>query len=88
METKTTEKITVKKAVEDAYNKMTIEFSTNDLIVLVRSILNRPYLHDGSILRELRRLRADGVLDYKVMDQHKSIYVKRSTKKQLKLFDI
>lgn len=46
------------------------------LIAKVRAITNRPALNDGSIFRELRYLRADGKLNYKVKSRELSIYEK------------
>ena len=92
MDSSNDKKITVKEAVRQTYTALGKEFSTNTLISNVRELVERPALHDGTILRALRRLKGDGILDYEVIDQHKSIYRKKEDtpegKKQLKLFDV
>jgi hypothetical protein len=46
------------------------------LIAKVRMMTNRPALNDGTIFRELRYLRADGKLNYRVKSRELSIYEK------------
>jgi len=46
------------------------------LIAKVRVMTNRPALNDGTIFRELRYLRADGKLNYRVKSREISIYEK------------
>jgi hypothetical protein len=46
------------------------------LIAKVRAMTNRPALNDGTIFRELRYLRADGKLNYRVKSRELSIYEK------------
>ena len=46
------------------------------LIGRTRAITHRPALNDGTIFRKLRKLRADGKLNYKVKNHQLSIYEK------------
>ena len=58
-------KATVYDATRLAYNQQRDIFNVMDLIRAVRRITNREYLMDGTILRRLRELRADGRANYK-----------------------
>ena len=64
-EFKVTGKATVYDATRLAYNQQRDIFNVMDLIRAVRRITNREYLMDGTILRRLRELRADGRAMYK-----------------------
>jgi hypothetical protein len=46
------------------------------LIAKVRAITHRQSLNDGTIFREVRYLRADGKLNYRVKSRELSIYEK------------
>ena len=70
-------KKSVRRVTYEVYLLMTKEFAANDLITNVRLKLGRPYLRDGTILRRLRELRSNGLLNYKVIDHAKSIYYKK-----------
>ena len=71
-------KITVKKAVFHSFNQLPEVFSLLNLINIVRSVTERPYLTDGTITRRLRELRSEPEtpLNYRVIDNHKAIYKK------------
>jgi len=66
---------TIKKVTQEVYEKMPKQFSAPLLCRKVRVKLNRPTM-DGTILRRLRELRADGITPYKIFDNQKSIYEK------------
>ena len=52
----------------------TDKFYSIDMVAYVRRYLMRPLLMDGSIMRELRKMRELGLINYIVLDQHKSYY--------------
>ena len=64
-EFRVTGKATVYAATRLAYNQQRDIFNVMDLVRAVRRITNREYLMDGTILRRLRELRADGRAMYK-----------------------
>ena len=68
--------MSVQKSVFKAFNMMPETFYTSKLIEAVRIDINRPYVYDGTVLRKLRTLRSNGVLNYKCIDIKKSIYKK------------
>lgn len=68
--------MSVQKATLKAFQKMPDIFNTSDLISTVRSDLNRPFVYDSTILRKLRILRSENRLNYKCIDNKKSIYKK------------
>lgn len=70
---------TVKEATAMAFKTMGEVFQTYELIAIVRGLLARPYLMDGTILRRLRELREDHptVYGYEVIDAETSKYKKR-----------
>ena len=74
METK--KKKTVRSATYDAFNLLGNEFPLLELIRWTRTFIERPYLTDGTITRRLRELRADHLINYKVIDTVKAIYKK------------
>lgn len=67
--------MTIRKSVLKAYNKLPDRFEAARLCNLTRDIIGRRPM-DGTILRRLRELRADGVLMYKAVDPSKAIYQK------------
>lgn len=85
-------KITVLEAVLIAFTKMGKEFSVVSLVDEVRLITERPMLMDGTITKELRNARKDGLIDYEIVNQVKAIYRKLkdwnnpAVKNQLSLF--
>jgi len=83
-------KMTVGYATRIAYNEMGVEFHILNLVRRVREITERPHLTDGTITRQLRKLREYGVLDYEIANQRKAIYRKQKetpeAKNQLNLF--
>ena len=77
--------MTVKESVSGFINShLDREFGSLGLCDYVRKQLDRPFIMDGSIMRELRKLRCNK-LDIKCVDNHRSIY-KVDTAPQLKLF--
>jgi len=64
-EFRVTGKATVYAATRLAFNQQREIFNVMDLVRAVRRITNREYLMDGTILRRLRELRADGRANYK-----------------------
>ena len=69
-------KITVKTAVLESFEEFLPVFRLLSLIADVRQKTGRPYLTDGTITRRLRELRSEGKINFKVIDNHKSIYEK------------
>ena len=68
---------TVYEATHLAFNLIgATEFPIRSLVDRVRSICERPELMDGTILRRLRELRADGKINFICIDNHKAIYQK------------
>ena len=68
--------LSVIEAVQIAYDDSPNIFHSIIFIMKVRRLLNRPACMDGSILRRLRTLRADGKLNYRVKNSELSIYEK------------
>lgn len=66
---------TIRKAVKKAYDKMPEKFSAPILCKYAQRIYGKPVM-DGTTLRRLRELRADGICVYKVWDSQKAIYQK------------
>tara|TARA_R110002167_G_scaffold81296_6_gene222720 strand:+ start:7660 stop:7899 length:240 start_codon:yes stop_codon:yes gene_type:complete len=66
---------TVRGATKKAYEEMPVKFSALTLCLTVRKNLKKMTM-DGSILRRLRELRADGVCTYRVVDPANAIYSK------------
>lgn len=68
---------TVYEATHLAFNLIgATEFPIRSLVDRVRSICERPELMDGTILRRLRELRADGKINFICIDNRKAIYQK------------
>jgi hypothetical protein len=63
-------------AVLQVYDQMDTTFHGVILIERVRVIIGRFLCYDGSILRDLRRLREDGKINYRVKNTELSIYEK------------
>ena len=78
-------KKTVIDSVEKADNEMPDKFHINELVNVVRKIINRQYLTDGCITRRLRQLRNDNIILYQYK-HNKYKYYKKKIEKQLKLF--
>ena len=76
MKTKTP---SIKKTILKAWEKLPDRFGAFTLALCVRNRMKEynKYPFDGSILRRLRELREDGLLDYRVIDNAKSIYEKK-----------
>lgn len=68
--------LSVRQAVKLAYDEEPTVFHSVTFIMRVRFLLGRPACMDGSILRRLRSLRADGVINYRVKNNELSIYEK------------
>lgn len=69
--------VSVYDATRLGFNQMRDEtFPILELVNRVRSITGREYLMDGTILRRLRELREDGLIDYEVADKLKAKYRK------------
>lgn len=66
----------VEEAVEEAFEMLPRHFNINDLIHNTRMVMERPYLHDSTILRRMRDLRRDYKIHYTVIDQSKGKYEK------------
>lgn len=70
-------KISVRKAVEMAFEIQGNLFHAPQLCREVRVITGRPLLMDGTILRRLREARASNVeFNYSVLDSETSLYRK------------
>lgn len=71
--------ITVRRAVEQAYNGLPDTFSAPRLCRKVKHLTNRAELMDGTILRRLREARADSLeYQYKCIDQENAMYKKQA----------
>jgi hypothetical protein len=68
--------LTVAEAVKIAYDNSPNIFHSVIFIMDVRRLLNRPSCMDGTILRRLRELRADGTINYRILNANLSIYEK------------
>jgi hypothetical protein len=68
--------LTVVEAVKIAYDNSPNIFHSVIFIMDVRRLLNRPSCMDGTILRRLRELRADGTINYRILNAKLSIYEK------------
>lgn len=68
--------LTVAEAVKIAYDNSPNIFHSVIFIMDVRRLLNRPSCMDGTILRRLRELRADGTINYRILNAKLSIYEK------------
>lgn len=70
--------ITVRRAVEQAYNGLPDTFSAPRLCRRVKHITERSDLMDGTILRRLREARAASLsYQYKCIDTENAIYQKQ-----------
>ena len=72
--------MTVKQATKQVYFNLPKEFHVLELVRGVKVTTGRPHLMDGTILRKLRELRSDGVLDYEPKDKgqyHKKMKVEQ-----------
>ena len=68
--------LSIREAVKIAYDEEPKVFHTVTFLIKVRFLLGRPACMDTSILRRLRSLRADGVINYRVKNNELSIYEK------------
>lgn len=68
--------LSVLQAVQIEYDRSETIFHSIIFLMNVRRLLNRPACMDGTILRRLRELRADGKLNYRVKNTELSIYEK------------
>lgn len=66
---------TLEKAVRDAFHSMPSRFHASDFVDRVNQIYYSNS-HAGTILRDLRRARGQGKLNYKVIDHNKALYEK------------
>lgn len=68
--------LSVLEATKLAYESQGEIFHAIIFIMDVRRLLNRPGCMDGTILRRLRSLRQNGVINYEVKDSELAIYKK------------
>ena len=69
--------MTTKEAVLTVWQSMkTGKFTGISFIKEVKELLNKPLIYDDTVMRNLRRLRTDNKLNYKVDNIKKSIYNK------------
>jgi len=66
----------IKDAIISAFMSMPTEFSVIELVSKVRLISGRPMVMDSSITAQMRRLRSQGLISYRVSDHNKAIYRK------------
>ncbi len=68
----------IKRIAEIVYEEMPRIFGAPDFCKEVRSRMKEKKRSpmDGTVLRRLRELRAEGILNYRVFDTHKSLYEK------------
>lgn len=67
---------TIRKATKATYDEMPRIFGALQLCRSVRRKLQRQTM-DGTILRRLRELRADGETPYEVFDSQQAKYIKK-----------
>ena len=70
------QEISVKDAVQLAYDKCDTVFHGIIFVMDVRRMVHRDGLMDGTIFRELRYLKKEGVLNYRCKNTELSIYEK------------
>jgi len=68
--------VTVKQATEVLYRDMSQEFSGLDLIKRVRWALSRPDVYNDTVLRKMRKLKAEGKINFRCIDYPRSLYEK------------
>ena len=69
--------ISVLEAAKLAYNYMPAEFSALYFASVAKEFMKRYLIHDGTILRRLREIRAKNTgFNYRVIDNERSIYQK------------
>lgn len=69
---------TIIKTVEKVFPNLPETFSIWDLVTLTRQRSGRPFVTDGTVTRQLRRLRERGVINYEIKNRNKAIYKKKS----------
>lgn len=70
------QEVSVKNAVRIVFEKSDTIFHGIIFVMEVRRMVRRDGLMDGSIFRELRYLKADGILNYRCKNSELSIYEK------------
>lgn len=68
--------ISVRKAVEEYYPIIPERFMGIHLIRLVAKRIGRPEVFEDSILRKLREMKEEGLINFKNVDKLHSIYQK------------
>lgn len=76
--------MSIKKAVEIVFNRMPNTFHGLKFVQLVREQAGRPYVYDATVMRQLRKLREEGKLDYEVINNHTSKYKKKPIRGTIK----
>jgi hypothetical protein len=71
-------KQSVRSAVEEIYPIMPVRFSTLHLHTLVSRRIGRPDVFHDTILRKLRELKEEGIINFRNINKAKSIYMKIS----------
>ena len=68
--------MTIKECIMLFWDDLSPEFYSLTLINKVRIMTNRPQVFDGSILRKMRELKQEGVIDFVCISHSKSQYRK------------
>lgn len=67
---------TIIKTVNEVYKKLPDTFDVWDIVYMTRRKSGRPFVTDGTVTRQLRRLRKRGMVNYEMKDKNKAIYHK------------
>ena len=65
----------IKKAVKLSYDRLPAQFHIWELIKMVRIMTGREWVTDGTILRKLRELRNNNIINYEYI--HKNFKYKK-----------
>ena len=67
----------IRQAIIKFFERKAKTFKTVDILEYVRKKLDGEFSLDGTILREMRQLRSDGLIDYAVPCIKKMVHVKK-----------
>jgi len=67
----------IRQAIVRFFERKAKTFKTIEILEFVRKKLNGEFSLDGTILREMRQLRSDGLIDYEVPNIKSMVHVKK-----------